>query len=228
MHVLPLQPNARQVRTWVAERLRSGILEGIYPPGEWLRQQRLAEDLGVSQMPVREALKELAAEGLVEHVPYRGVRVVSFSTDDVADLYAHRAMLEGVAAAAAAIMITSDELNALHKIQEEMETRYAPQDLQAYRSLNRRFHEGVFRASRRNYLIRTLNQMWETFPTMLASNFPSTADAPVPKRDDIDRQEHRSILNALEAHDPEAAQAAMHSHIMSACQELVAVLKDKA
>lgn len=72
----------RQLRSFVAEQLRAAILEGRYKPGEWLRQERLAQELNVSQMPVREALKELAAEGLVEHVPYRGARVVAFSIEE--------------------------------------------------------------------------------------------------------------------------------------------------
>ena len=69
----PTPRSHRQLRHWVADRLRSDILEGRLKPGEWLRQERLAQEHGVSQMPVREALKQLAAEGLVEHVPYRGV-----------------------------------------------------------------------------------------------------------------------------------------------------------
>ncbi|MFO3797221.1 MAG: GntR family transcriptional regulator, partial [Anaerolineales bacterium] len=78
----------RQLRNLVADQLRMAILEGRYKPGEWLRQERIAQELNVSQMPVREALKELSAEGLVEHVPYRGTRVLAFSVEDVEDLYA--------------------------------------------------------------------------------------------------------------------------------------------
>ncbi|HAE59780.1 MAG TPA: GntR family transcriptional regulator, partial [Anaerolineae bacterium] len=99
-NIPPELTNHRQLRNVVADRLRSAILEGFYKPGEWLRQEKLAQELGVSQMPVREALKELATEGLIEHVPYRGVRVIAFSPDDVGDLYAHRAFLEGRAARA--------------------------------------------------------------------------------------------------------------------------------
>ena len=71
-------PSHKQLRNVVAEQMRAAILNGHYKPGEWLRQERLAQDFGVSQMPVREALKELAAEGLIEHVPYRGARVIVF------------------------------------------------------------------------------------------------------------------------------------------------------
>jgi DNA-binding GntR family transcriptional regulator len=60
----------------VADRMRSAIVDGQYKPGEWMRQERIAQELGVSQMPVREALKQLASDGLIEHIPYRGARVV--------------------------------------------------------------------------------------------------------------------------------------------------------
>src|SRR5512142_89871 len=100
-----------QLQYLVAERLRVAILEGQFKPGEWLRQERLAQELGVSQMPIREALKALAAEGLVEHVPYRGVRVVEFVEEDIEDLYAHRCFLESRAARSAAKNITRAELD---------------------------------------------------------------------------------------------------------------------
>src|SRR5512145_1119552 len=96
--ILEEYPSHRQLRKHVAEQIRSAILTGQFKPGEWLRQEKLAQELNVSQMPVREALKELVADGLVEHVPYRGARVVEFVADDVMDLYEHRAFLEGRAA----------------------------------------------------------------------------------------------------------------------------------
>ena len=86
-------PSHRQLRKLVADQIRAAIVDGRFKPGEWLRQERVAQELGVSQMPVREALKELAAEGLIEHVPYRGVRVVALSVEDIEDLYEHRAFL---------------------------------------------------------------------------------------------------------------------------------------
>jgi DNA-binding GntR family transcriptional regulator len=214
----------KQLRHWVAERLRASILEGEFQPGEWLRQQRLAEDLGVSQMPIREALKELAAEGLVEHVPYRGVRVVEFSPQDVADLYAHRSFLEGMAAQAACGWITPDEIARLEQLQSEIESRQAPQELPIYRELNRRFHLLLIQASRREYLIRTLSQMWATFPTMLWSNFNRTATQPLPNRDATDIAEHRAIIAALARRDAAEAERLVRAHIETAGADLIAVL----
>jgi DNA-binding GntR family transcriptional regulator len=215
----------KQLRNVVADQMRNAILNGQYKPGEWLRQERLAQDLGVSQMPVREALKELAAEGLIEHVPYRGVRVVSFSLDDIMDLYAHRAYIESHAASIAAEIITPEELSSIKALEIEIEKNTVPESVAKYRELNRKFHQQIYTASRREYLIRALNQMWSSFPTMLIANFAATSGKPLPDRDPADMYEHRAIVSALEAHDPAAAEKAMSAHILGTGSHLVNFLK---
>lgn len=215
----------RQVRHWVEERLREAILDGEFAPGVWLRQKRLAEELGVSQMPIREALKELAAQGLVEHIPYRGMRVVEFSPDDVADLYAHRSFLEGTAARAAAQNITPEIMAELVALQAEMEEHQSTEGLKVYREVNRRFHEAIFTASRRPYLIRTLRQLWEAFPTMLWGKFAVVATHSLPVRDADDIQEHRAILAALESGDAHQAERLVRQHVETAGNQLVAFLR---
>ncbi len=214
----------KQLRHVVADRLRQDILAGALKPGEWLRQERLAHDYGVSQMPVREALKDLAAEGLVEHVPYRGVRVVEFTLEDVADLYASRSFLEGLAARAAAHAITAEELDELRTLHQHMSAAQSPEQLANYRELNRRFHQVVIHASRRAYLIRLLGQIWAAFPTMLLGNFAATAHTPLPERDEADTAEHAAIVHALETGNPDSAEQAMREHIQHAGHKLMRAL----
>jgi DNA-binding GntR family transcriptional regulator len=214
-----------QLRRQVAERIRAAILDGEIQPGEWLRQEQLAQEYGVSQMPVREALKELAAEGLVEHLPYRGARVIAFSAEDVADLYQHRSFLEGWAARAAAGRITPAEVAELKRLQAQMKEKLAVEYLAEYRQLNRRFHELIFTASDRPYLARTLTQMWAAFPNMLWSNFARTAAESLPQRDASDPGEHEAIIAALEKGEGEEAERLMQQHILSAGRELVATLR---
>lgn len=215
----------RQLRNVVADKMRTAILEGQYKPGEWLRQERLAQELGVSQMPVREALNELVNEGLIEHVPYRGARVIQFSLDDIVDLYEHRAFLEGRAAFFSAQVVTERELLSLKKLQAGMEENDAPEAVLKYRELNRSFHKTIFTISKHEYLIRTLNQMWAAFPTMLIANFAATASHPLPARDDTDRQEHQAIMDALEGHNASMAEQAMRDHILATKQQLVTFLQ---
>lgn len=210
-----------QLQQLVAERLRTAILEGRFKPGEWLRQERLAQDLGVSQMPVREALKALAAEGLVEHIPYRGVRVQVFYAEDVEDLYDHRCFLESRAARAAAGNITTAELDELKDLHRRMVENILPAQLAEYRRLNRRFHEVIYTASRRRFLIRTLAQLWAAFPNMLLSNFATTAGSPLMERDDSDIREHAELIEALETRDAQRAEALITRHIQTTKQMLI-------
>jgi len=218
-------PSHKQLRNVVAEQMRAAILNGHYKPGEWLRQERLAHDFGVSQMPVREALKELAAEGLIEHVPYRGARVIVFSIEDILDLYSHRAFLESRAASIAAEIITPKDLAVLEDLQAGMEMYGAPEFVLKYRELNRQFHQYIYQASQREYLIRTLNQMWAAFPTMLIANFAATAVQPLPERDAVDVAEHKAIISALKQHDALTVEQAMKRHILVTAEHLVAFLK---
>jgi DNA-binding GntR family transcriptional regulator len=215
----------RQLRNFVADKLRTAILNGEIKPGDWLRQERLAQEYGVSQMPVREALKELTAEGLVEHVPYRGVRVIEFSADDISDLYACRSFMEGMAARTAADNITAEEIAELKSLQIQMKASLEPQVLPEYSELNRRFHKLIFNASRRAYLSRTLNQMWDSFPSMLWGNFARTADQPLPQRDKADIEEHEAMIVALEQRDGTAVERLTRHHIEESGQHLVSALR---
>ncbi len=217
--------NHRQLRQWVADRLRSDILEGRLKPGEWLRQERLAQEHGVSQTPVREALKQLAAEGLVEHVPYRGIQVVQFSVEDVEDLYACRAAVEGMAARYAAEAITDEELDELQSLHERMVACVTPGELREYRELNRRFHEAVSEASRRSYLMRTLAQLWAAFPTMLWSNIPRIAVTSVPGPRRAGRRRARRDHRRPGGARPGARRAAVRRHIESAGRALAAAMR---
>lgn len=218
-------PPHQKLASLVAERIRASILSGDYQPGRWLRQQHLADDLGVSQIPVREALKELTVEGLVEHIPYRGARVLAIQAEDVEDLYAQRIFLEGRAAKIAAEKISPSELDHLRQLHEEMGHHQSPEQITQYRRLNRRFHQLIYTASRRQYLIRVLNQLWATYPTMLWGNFAQTAVSPLPARDATDQQEHAAILHALAAHDAVAAEALMQNHIAAVAEALLATLQ---
>lgn len=217
----------RQLRQWVVDRLRTEILDGRRKPGDWLRQESVAREEGVSQTPVREALKQLVAEGLLEHVPYRGIRVVTLSVEDAEDLYASRAVLEPMAARWAAAAITAEELRELATLHERMLRCEIPARLKEYRDLNRRFHEVIVAASRRPFLTRTLGNFWSAFPTMLWSNVPGIAATSLPEREDPDAEEHAEIVAALAARDPERAAAAVKRHVEEAGRTLLAAMRNQ-
>jgi DNA-binding GntR family transcriptional regulator len=215
----------KQRAEWIADHLRSEIQEGNVRAGDWLRQERVAQHLGVSQIPVREALKQLVAEGLMEHVPYRGVRVIQFTVEDIEDLYAGRSGGEGRAARFAAERISREELLDLEALHERMRRCQTPRDLREYRELNKGFHVQLITASRRPYLVRTLVQLWVAFPTMGWSNIPRVAVTSVPGRDEPDTAEHAEILAGLAAHDPDRAERAVRAHIESAAAALLSAMR---
>ncbi|HBX70740.1 MAG TPA: GntR family transcriptional regulator [Chloroflexi bacterium] len=216
-----------QLNKKVSDHIREAILRGDFQPGEWIRQKRIADELGISQMPVREALKRLAVEGLVEHIPYRGVRVVTFSLEDIADLYAQRAYLEGRAAKAAAKHITAEQLSELLGLQTLMEQNLSPSNVQEYRELNRCFHQIVYRSSQRKYLIRTLDQLWLAFPTMLFAHFMQTSSLPLPREEAADMEEHQGIIAALKVGDSDKAELSVMNHILASGEAFIAFLNAK-
>ena len=205
-----------QLRHLIAERLRAAILANEFKPGDWLRQEQLAQQFGVSQTPVREALQDLVGEGVVERVPYRGIRVIEFTLTDLRDLYACRAFMEGIAARSAAQHITRQEIAELRRIVDDMATAFARKKWNEYRELNRQFHQGIYTASRHPFLIRALNQLWTAYPTMMLSNFPG----PIRKRRTLNTREHLAIITALETRAATRAERLMHKHIEESAQRI--------
>lgn len=221
----------KQLGDRVAERIREMISRGALRPGEWLRQERLASELRVSYTPIREALKQLASEGLVEHVPYRGVRVVEFSAEDVLEMYAMRISLEGQAAASAAENVTTPQMDRLYELHKQMiaaeSAREKTEGLPEIRDLNRQFHQVIIEASARPYLIRVLNIVWTWFSAMLWGQFIQTANEAIPDWEEVANPEHAAILAALEAHDPITADRLMRDHIDQSRRLIVKYLKNK-
>ena len=205
-----------QLRHLIAERLHAAILANEFKPGDWLRQEQLAQQFGVSQTPVREALQDLVGEGVVERVPYRGIRVIEFTLTDLRDLYACRAFMEGIAARSAAQHITRQEIAELRRIVDDMATAFARKKWNEYRELNRQFHQGIYTASRHPFLMRALNQLWTAYPTMMLSNFPG----PIRKRRTLNTREHLAIITALETRAATRTERLMRKHIEESAQRI--------
>ena len=196
----------------ILERLRALILTGEYGPDERLIEEQLAERLGVSRTPVRQALTMLEAEGLVEIEPNRGATVCSFSIDDVWDIYDLRAVLEGHAARRAAGRIERRELEYLRELTGEMEGLAGrfddhEEEIRALVGLNQEFHWTIVEASRNRRLGRLINRTVE-IPLMFKAFFWYT-----PHERIISNHYHRQILEALEGGDADRAEIIMREHV---------------
>ena len=205
--------------------MRALILTGEYSPDERLIEEQLAERLGVSRTPVRQALTMLEAEGLVEITPNRGATVCSFSIEDVWDIYDLRAVLEGHAARRAAGRIDRGELEHLRELAGEMEGLVGrfddhEEEIRALVALNQEFHGTIVEASRNRRLKRLVNRTVE-IPLMFKAFFWYT-----PHERTISNHYHRQILEALEKSDADRAEIIMREHVYEGRDFVIGALKE--
>jgi DNA-binding GntR family transcriptional regulator len=151
--VLPITP--RVLHQHAAARLRQLIVEGLIAPGAKLNERELAEQLEVSRTPLREAIRMLAAEGLVELAPHRGAVAVQLAPQDIADTFEVIAGLEGQSGELAAARISEPELAEIRALHYEMLAAHTRRDLPTYYRLNARIHDHINAAARNPVLTRT-------------------------------------------------------------------------
>jgi DNA-binding GntR family transcriptional regulator len=206
----------RKVTDWVYEEVRQAIVDLRLQPGEPLREATMAEQLGVSKTPVREALARLEQEGLVETTSFKGAVVSSYSDEDLKEIYELRELLEGAAARAAA----SPEATAIH---ERLRTVAADSrrlrdvgDLTGLASLLGEFDELVYQQVD-NGRIRA---MIENLRAHLARIARLTED--IPGRVEASVEEHERIVEAIVANDPDEAEHLMRIHIRSVLNDQLA------
>lgn len=205
--------NGRFSEPSLLARLRNLILTGEYQPDERLIEEQIAERLGVSRTPVRQALVKLEAEGLVEIPPNRGAVVCSFSIEDVWDIYDLRAELEGYGARRAAFRIDKEGLEKLRRLTGEMEelldqrSREREEEIRLLVSLNGEFHDTIAEASENRRLQRLIQRTVEV-PLVFKSFLWYT-----PEERRISNHYHRKILGALQAGDGSRSEIVMRGHI---------------
>jgi DNA-binding GntR family transcriptional regulator len=211
----------------VFERLRRLILEGEYGPEERLVEEHLAERLGVSRTPIRQALTMLEAEGLVEIAPNKGAVVCSFSIEDVWDIYDLRAVLEGHAARRAAGRIGVEELARLGELAGEMEGLARGRkgdhedEIRRFVALNNEFHGTIIEASRNRRLLRLVRRTVEV-PLVFKAFFWYGQ-----RERDISNHYHRQILGALASGDGERAEIIMREHVYEGRDFVIKALKEE-
>ena len=147
----------------LASYLRDMILEGLFQPGERLQEQKLCDQFGVSRTPLREALRVLAAEGIVTLTPNRGARIALSTLDEIEELYPLIGALEGLAGELACARITDAEIGHIVGLHDRMVAHYRNGEIVAFKKLNGEIHEAIFEAAQnpsltahyRNLMVRT-------------------------------------------------------------------------
>ena len=193
----------------VVQRLRTMLVEGRIAPGAKLNERELSEQLRVSRTPLREAIKLLAAEGLVDLLPNRGAVAVKLTEADVLNTFELLAMLEGLSGELAAQRITEPELAELRAVHYEMLACFSRRDLSGYYRLNARIHALINEAAKNPVLASTYRAVNARVQSL---RFRTNQNEAKWKRAVAD---HEAMLAALEAHDPAALRNVLVAHLQN-------------
>jgi len=202
----------------VTNAVRKMIVEGALPPGARLNERDLCASLGVSRTPLREALKVLAAEGLVEHQPNRGAAVATLNQQEVSDMFDLLGCLEAYAGELACERVTPDQFKHLCSLTDEMAECHRRGALPEYYELNRQIHDTINEIANNGALRQTyiaLNRRVQ------ALRFRSNHD---PKKWEHAMRDHRQMIEALEARDGQRLAAVMRSHLLEKKVAVMAML----
>jgi DNA-binding GntR family transcriptional regulator len=208
-----MQSISRTVKAALAEQIRDEIIEGRLPPGKKLRLEELADHFDVSTMPVREALLELEAEGLVTITPRRGAVVTRLGADDLEDIYDIRTNLEEMAIRLSVPRITEKTLADLGHYVQEMGANF--QDGVNYTKLNHQFHLAIYEASGRRHLCELIEVLRRRTQHYVHAHIGEMG------RLSESREDHRAILEACQLGDADLAARIMRRHLSRVGQELV-------
>ena len=198
--------------------MREAIVKGELKPGERLMEVQLAEEMGVSRTPVREAIRKLELEGLVVMVPRKGAYVAGLTLKDAANVFEIRGSLEGLAAALAAERITEEEINDLDRVLEDIAKAGEKGDVDTIIKKDMEFHQKLFSATRNERLAQIISNLKEQIDRFRIKSFTN------PKRLKSVILEHKKILDAIKTH-AENAEKLARDHIYESEYNVMNVLR---
>jgi DNA-binding GntR family transcriptional regulator len=196
----------------IVETLREAVLMGEFESGTRLLQEELAERFNTSSTPIREALRQLQAEGILEHSPYRGVQVAEVRMEDVREIYMVRAVMEPFATRLAVPYISGANLEQLRALQAEMRTYEANGEAARLRKANYEFHLMIYEAANMPYTLKIIKSLWAMCPWDALYVLPGR----VPKS----LEEHERILEAIAEENVRLAGQRVQEHIEYAAAAL--------
>jgi DNA-binding GntR family transcriptional regulator len=215
--VLPLR--RQTLASLTLDSLRERILRGHFPEGEPLRQDAIAEELGVSRIPVREALRQLESEGLVTFQPHRGAVVSTLSLEEIMELFELRAELESDVLRRAVPLMTTDDDARARVILDAYEAALASGEVARWGDLNWQFHSALYAPSKRHYTLNLLGKLHQHAERYLRMQLALTHG------ESRARNEHRAIAVAARKRDAQKAAQLMRDHILDAGKTLVTFLE---
>lgn len=209
----------KPVREQAEDVLRHAIVSGRYPPGTHLSDRAICEELGASRSIVREAIRSLAAEGLVTSIPHRGTIVAYMSSGDAVQIYEVRAALEALAGEAFATRASDQERRDLREVVEQIAQEETAKDRDVLLHLKQKFYSILLLGSRNTYVARMLDQLLNRNMSLRATSLSD------PDRLQQTITELRKIVERIEARDGEGAAAACRAHVQAAAATALRVLR---
>ena len=203
------------LRGRVFTKIRDDILNGVYKEHEELKEARIGKELGVSRTPVREALRQLELEGLVQIIPNRGAFVTGISAKDVRDIYMIRSRPEGLCARWACEHITREQLEAMEENVYLAEFHAGKGHMEQMAELDNQFHHTLYRACDSKMLEHLLNDYHE-YLLRVRKKALSSID-----RGTASNKEHRSIMEAIRAGNADLAERLASEHMKNAYANMV-------
>ena len=210
------------LRDVVFNTLRDAILTGKLVPGERLMENQLADKLGVSRTPVREALRMLELENLVELVPRKGAQVLDMSEKDITNILEVRSALEGLATSLACKKMSKEDLQQLKNLEVDFEKAVADNDVEHFVDIDEDFHDLIFAATENDKLInifRNLRIQLYRYRMAQAKNNETSMSTIV--------AHHRSIIRAIENRDAEEGATIAQGHIKYQTESILRFVRNK-
>ncbi|SHF13095.1 GntR family transcriptional regulator [Desulforamulus putei] len=218
--LVPIKLDAyKPLREIVFETLREAILSGKLEPGERLMEIQLAEEMGVSRTPVREAIRKLELEGFVVMIPRKGAYVAGISLKDITDVFEVRAALEALAAGLAAERATEEEIEQLQRSLLAYSEQTNRQDINGIVETDTDFHDLLYKASRNERLQQIITHLREVIQRV------RTVSLSQPGRSKDAVEEHRQIVDAIADRNVELSQTLAREHIYNAENSMLNSLK---
>lgn len=211
----------KPLRDVVVESIRQAIISGQFPPGMRLMELQLAEEMGVSRTPVREAIRKMELEGLVVMIPRRGAYVADISIKDINEVYEDRTALDVLSAGLAAERIDKSEIQEMRELLAEEAALVEARDYPKIIDNDTAFHDVIYRASGNTRCMNIISNLREQITAIRGRSMP------YPGRVEIMLKEHRAIFDAIAAGKVEKAQEAVRTHMENAEQTLLKVIKEQ-
>lgn len=204
----------------VVELLREAILSGDLGPGERLTQEELAARFNVSMTPVREAIQQLVAEGILDQVPYKGVQVAEVSADEATEIYLMRSAVEALAVRQGVPNLKLSDVQRLRNLHEQIKQFTEQGDIAQIRKRNYEFHFIFYQAANMPRLYRLIQNLWAQSPWDTLYVIPNRTLRVV--------EEHQRIVSAVDQGDAQLAAQAMQQHLEAGMKMLIEYLAKKS